>query len=184
MGLIHIANEIEQSRALPVDGAFGFASWIEGHRERTAATNSTSSRQRPTPQGTAWLEKSTLLARRASAARRPRAARARRCASSTRPMDRSRPRRTSMRLARSGAATAGCPAISIRSISPTVARGCSDSSARSRTACGRWHERLQPLARVRWRRRSGPTWSSSFRLFLPGVARLEHWPHDGRGSSC
>src|SRR5262245_44915207 len=64
MGLIHIANEIRQSRQLPAHGAFGLRSWIEGHREAERGHEFDLFTSVEDAGGTAWLEKSTLLARR------------------------------------------------------------------------------------------------------------------------
>lgn len=63
MGLIHLANEIEQSRALPADRPFGLASWIEGHRETDRGHEFDLFTAVEDSRGTAWHEKSTLLAR-------------------------------------------------------------------------------------------------------------------------
>src|SRR5262245_34775300 len=66
MGLIHVANEIRQSRPLPADRAFGLRSWIEGHRAVDRGHEFDLYTSVEDPEGTAWLEKSTLLARRPS----------------------------------------------------------------------------------------------------------------------
>ena len=66
MGLIHIANEIEQARALPADREFGLRSWIEGYRDTDRGHEFDLYTAVEDDLGTAWLEKSTLLARRAS----------------------------------------------------------------------------------------------------------------------
>lgn len=64
MGLIHVANDIRQSRPLPADRAFALRSWIEGHREADRGHEFDLYTSVEDGEGTAWLEKSTLLARR------------------------------------------------------------------------------------------------------------------------
>lgn len=64
MGLVHLANEIEQARPLPADRPIGLSSWIEGHRETDRGHEFELFTAIEDAQGTAWFEKSTLLARR------------------------------------------------------------------------------------------------------------------------
>ncbi len=71
MGLVHIANDIHQARPLPESGRFELRSWIEGHRDVDRGHEFDLFTSVEDGQGTAWLEKSTLLARRSSGARRP-----------------------------------------------------------------------------------------------------------------
>jgi acyl dehydratase len=71
MGLIHVANEIRQSRKLPADGVYVLRSWIEGHRDADRGHEFELFTALDDAEGTAWLEKSTLLARRPSGARQP-----------------------------------------------------------------------------------------------------------------
>ncbi|MGH8205046.1 MAG: hypothetical protein ACREST_10590, partial [Steroidobacteraceae bacterium] len=66
MGLVHVANEIEQSRPLPADRSYLLRTWIEGHRESDRGHDFDLYTAVEDGQGTAWLEKSTLLARRAA----------------------------------------------------------------------------------------------------------------------
>ena len=110
MGLVHVANDIQQSRPLPDAGPVELRSWIEGHRDVDRGHEFDLYTAVEDGQGTAWIEKSTLLARRAAAASRPCAARARRCATKCRRRDRSpRPSPLSCPGPWAGA-TAGCPA--------------------------------------------------------------------------
>jgi acyl dehydratase len=69
MGLIHVANEIQLIRSLPENGEFGINSWIEGHRDGDRGHESEQFTEIADGQGTAWREKSTLLARRAASGR-------------------------------------------------------------------------------------------------------------------
>ena len=75
MGLIHIGNEIEQARPLPGSRGFGLRSWIEGHRETERGHEFDLFTAVEDGEGTAWREKSTLLARRPSGGRQCRAKR-------------------------------------------------------------------------------------------------------------
>ena len=64
MGLIHLANEIEQLRPLPEDLGFALSSWVEGHRETDRGHEFDLFTAAEDGEGRAWSEKSTLLARR------------------------------------------------------------------------------------------------------------------------
>jgi acyl dehydratase len=64
MGLIHLANEIEQVRRLPADRPFVVSSWIEGHRDTVRGHEFDVFTAVDDNEGAAWSEKSTLLARR------------------------------------------------------------------------------------------------------------------------
>jgi acyl dehydratase len=64
MGLIHLANEIEQLRPLPEDRGFALSSWVEGHRETDRGHEFDLFTAAEDGEGRAWSEKSTLLARR------------------------------------------------------------------------------------------------------------------------
>jgi hypothetical protein len=66
MGLIHVANEIHQFRVLPMDGRCRIRSWIEGHRDADRGHEFDLFTEVDDALGTAWHEKSTLLARRAA----------------------------------------------------------------------------------------------------------------------
>jgi acyl dehydratase len=65
MGLIHVANEIHLIRALPDGAACRIRTWIEGHRDGDRGHEFELFTAVEDGQGTAWHEKSTLLARRA-----------------------------------------------------------------------------------------------------------------------
>ncbi|MGH8129786.1 MAG: hypothetical protein ACRES3_02910, partial [Steroidobacteraceae bacterium] len=66
MGLIHVANEIQQTRMMPVESEYRLRSWIEGHREADRGHEFELFTAAEDLQGLVWQEKSTLLARRAS----------------------------------------------------------------------------------------------------------------------
>jgi acyl dehydratase len=65
MGLIHLANTIEQARPLPADRPFSISSWIEGHREVDRGHEFDVYTAVEDGRGRAWFETTTLLARRA-----------------------------------------------------------------------------------------------------------------------
>lgn len=66
MGLIHVADEIHLARPLPIDGAWRARTWIEGFRDGDRGHEFDLFTEFDDSRGTAWHEKSTLLARRAA----------------------------------------------------------------------------------------------------------------------
>ncbi len=77
MGLIHIANQIEQFRPLPQDGRYRLACHVEGHRDGDRGQEFDIITELHDSAGLAWRENCTLLARRAGkSAQATRAARA------------------------------------------------------------------------------------------------------------
>ena len=66
MGLIHVANEIRQARPLSADRPFSLRTWIEGHRAVDRGHEFDLYTSVEDAEGTAWQERSTLLARRPS----------------------------------------------------------------------------------------------------------------------
>lgn len=64
MGLVHIANEIEQFRPLGVDAKLRLDCWVEGHRDTDRGQEFDLHTEFRDRSGLAWREKSTLLARR------------------------------------------------------------------------------------------------------------------------
>lgn len=66
MGLIHVANEIHLIRPLSANASWGARTWIEGFRDGDRGHEFEVFTEFDDRQGTAWHEKSTLLARRAS----------------------------------------------------------------------------------------------------------------------
>ena len=67
MGLIHVANEIHQIRPLPANGEFRARCWVEGFRDGDRGHEFEVFTNFEDRDGTAWHEKSTLLARRGEA---------------------------------------------------------------------------------------------------------------------
>lgn len=180
MGLIHVANEINQLRPLPAEETYRARAWIEGHRDTDRGHEFELYTEFEDRQGTAWHEKSTLLARRAAtggqAARSGRQVlRYEKATAIDSPMaveieaSRSVGRRygwlsgdlNPIHLGDRGARLFGFPA--------SVAHGMW-SMARSLAALGTGP--LTPPVRIHV--------EFKLPLFLPSKARLEHWPRDGR----
>ncbi len=170
MGLVHVANDIHQKRPLPASGRLELRSWIEGHRDVDRGHEFDLFTSAEDGHGTAWLEKSTLLARRSAERQAGRCAgRARRFATRSRPRVRARDCRHSACRVPWVGATAGCPAISTRFTSAIAARGCLDSSAQWRMACGPWHARSRRSGRAALAPPVHATVEFKFPLFMPGV---------------
>jgi len=180
MGLIHVANEINQVRPLPEDGSYRARAWVEGFRNSDRGHEFELFTEFEDRQGTAWHEKSTLLARRAASGGQ--AARSgRQTLRYEKPTDADAPSTVEIEASRSigrrygwlagdlnpihlgdrGARLFGFPAA--------VAHGMW-SMARSLAALG--PARLTPPVRIHV--------EFKLPLFLPSTARLEHWPRDGR----
>jgi len=66
MGLIHVANEINQMRPLPEGETYRARAWIEGHKDSDRGHEFELFTEFEDREGTAWHEKATLLARRAA----------------------------------------------------------------------------------------------------------------------
>jgi len=180
MGLIHVANDIHQSRPLPVDQAFSLRSWIEGHREVDRGHEFDLFTSAEDREGTAWLEKSTLLARRAPGGKQV-----------------ARSARQTLRYEKPGegvattAADVGVPrAVGRRygwlsgDLNPIhlADRGAKLFGFERAVAHGMWSmartlaalgaDALAPPVNVQV--------EFKFPLFMPTIARLEHWDRDGR----
>lgn len=180
MGLIHIANEIEQSRPMPADGTYGVSTWIEGHRETDRGQEFDVFTALEDGRGRAWFEKTTLLARR-RANGRPASRSARQALRYEKPADGDAVMTAEIRVPRAMGRRYGWLSGDLNPIhlgdrgarlfgfERAVAHGMW-SMARSFAALG--PESLAPpvTARVDFK----------FPLFMPGVARLEHWAHENR----
>jgi acyl dehydratase len=180
MGLIHLANEIEQARPLPADQRYGLSSWIEGHRETERGQEFEVFTAVEDGQGRAWFEKSTLLARR-RANGKPASRSARQALRYEKPADGDAVLTAEIRVPRAMGRRYGWLSGDLNPIhlgdrgarlfgfERAVAHGMW-SMARSFAALG--PESLAPpvTARVDFK----------FPLFMPGVARLEHWAHENR----
>jgi acyl dehydratase len=175
MGLIHISNEIEQSRPLPAAGSVALESWIEGYREVKRGHEFDLFTAVDDEHGRAWVEKSTLLARR-PASGKPASRGARQALRYERPPDGLQPDVVEITVPRAIGRRYGWLSGDLNPIhladrgarlfgfERAVAHGMW-SMARSLAALGT--AALAPPARVQV--------EFKVPLFLPGVTRLEHW---------
>jgi acyl dehydratase len=180
MGLIHVANEIHQARPLRAAGTHGIRSWIEGHRDADRGQEFDLFTAADDHLGTAWHEKSTLLARRAADGRQA-ARSARRTLSYDKPEEGDEPREIDVDAPRSAGRRYGWLSGDLNPIhlgdrgaklfgfDRAVAHGMW-SMARSLAALGA--EALAPPVEVRV--------EFKLPLFLPGRARLTHWAREAR----
>ncbi len=180
MGLIHVANEIRQARALPADGVFALQSWIEGHRDSDRGHEFDLYTSVEDGEGTAWLEKSTLLSRRAAGGKLA-----------------SRGARQALRYEKPGAedviaaAEIDVPRAAGRrygwlsgDLNPIhlADRGARLFGFERAVAHGMW-SMARSLAALGPEALTPPVdvlVEFKFPLFMPAVARLEHWPRGNR----
>ena len=180
MGLIHIANEIQQARALPADREYGLRSWIEGFRESERGHEFDLYTSVEDGETTAWLEKSTLLARRAVIAK-PASRGARQALRYEKPAADDRPAVEEIHVPRSLGRRYGWLSGDLNPIH------LGDSGARlfgfeRAVAHGMW-SMARAFAALGAAPVAPPVQALvefKFPLFLPSVARLEHWPKDSR----
>ena len=180
MGLVHVANDICQARPLPADGCYRVRSWIEGHRDVDRGHEFDLFTSVEDVEGTAWLEKSTLLARR-PASGKPGARSARQALRYEQPAD---------GVAIEAAAISVPGAIGRRygwlsgDLNPIHLgdRGAKLFGFDRAVAHGMW-SMARSLAALGPPALAPPVQANvefKFPLFLPGETRLEHWPADGR----
>jgi acyl dehydratase len=180
MGLIHVANEIDQVRPLRSVGEHRIRSWIEGHRDADRGHEFDLFTEVDDRDGAAWREKSTLLARRASDSRRA-ARSARKTLSYERPTEGDAPLEIDIEAPRAVGRSYGWLSGDLNPIhlgdrgarlfgfDRAVAHGMW-SMARSLAALGA--DALMPPVAVHV--------EFKLPLFLPGAARLTHWLREGR----
>lgn len=180
MGLIHIGNEIDQSRPLPASGTYRIRTWIEGYRDGDRGHEFDLYTECDDAAGIAWHEKSTLLARRAAGGGQA-ARSARQTLRYEKPADTDTPGVEAVTASRSVGRRYGWLSGDLNPIhlgdlgarlfgfERAVAHGMW-SMARSLAALGPGP--LVPPVRVHV--------EFKLPLFLPSAARLEHWPRDGR----
>jgi len=180
MGLIHVANSIRQARALPADRVFGLRCWVEGHRDADRGHEFDLFTAVEDDGGTAWLEKSTLLARRPSSDRQ--AAR-----SARQTLRYEKPAESEQAIVRDievpgdigrryGMLSGDLNPIHLGD------RGARLFGFERAVAHGMW-SMARSLAELDAAALTPPLQvhvEFKFPLFMPGVARLEHWYHDGR----
>jgi acyl dehydratase len=180
MGLIHVANEINQMREMPAGGSFRMQSWIEGHRDGDRGHEFDLHTSAEDRDGTVWQEKSTLLARRAGSGGQA-ARSARLTLRYEKPEAADAPEVTRIEAPRAVGRRYGWLSGDLNPIhlgdrgakmfgfDRAVAHGMW-SMARSLAALG--EEPLAPPVQAQV--------DFKLPLFLPAIARLEHWPRDGR----
>lgn len=181
MGLIHIANEIHHVRMLPADGKLKLRTWIEGHRDSDRGHEFELYTEADDERGTAWQEKSTLLARRPAGPGARSARSARQALRYEKPLETDLPVMTDIEVPRSVGRQYGWLSGDLNPIhlgdrgarlfgfDRALAHGMW-SMARTLAALG--PEALAPPVRAHV--------DFKFPLFLPNIGHLEHWPRDGR----
>lgn len=180
MGLIHIANEIHQVRPMAEGATYRVRVWVEGHRNGDRGHEFDLFTEFDDHAGTAWHEKSVLLARRpASGGQAARSAR--QTLRYEKAANGDTPATVAIEASRSVGRRYGWLSQDLNPIhlgdrgarmfgfNAAVAHGMW-SMARSLAALGAGP--LTPPVRVHV--------EFKLPLFLPSTARLEHWPRDGR----
>src|SRR5688572_1037212 len=180
MGLVHIANEVEQSRPLPADRSYGLRSWVEGHRESDRGHEFDLHTSLEDGHGTAWLEKSTLLARRVASGK-PASRGARQALRYEKPAADEPTTTADIDVPRSMGRRYGWLSGDLNPIH-LGDRGARDFGFERAVAHGMWSmaralaelgpEALAPPVRVQV--------EFKFPLFMPAIAQLEHWQRDRR----
>lgn len=180
MGLIHVANEIRQSRPLPADRQFALRSWIEGHRAADRGHEFDLFTAMEDGEGTAWLEKSTLLARRPSSGR-PGTRGARQALRYERPGASDRVQRLDIDVPRAVGRSYGWLSGDLNPIH-LADKGARIFGFDRAVAHGMW-SMARTLAALGADALAAPVQAEvefKFPLFMPAVARLEHWARESR----
>lgn len=180
MGLIHVANEILQSRPLPADRAFGLRCWIEGHRVVDRGHEFDLFSAAEDTDGTAWLEKSTLLARRPSSGK-PGARSARQALRYEKPGASDQVQQAHIDVPRAVGRRYGWLSGDLNPIH-LADRGARIFGFDRAVAHGMW-SMARAVAALGAGALAPPVQlhvEFKFPLFMPAVARLEHWAHEGR----
>jgi acyl dehydratase len=180
MGLVHIANDIRQSRPLPESGEYRIASWIEGYRNVERGHEFELFTAVEDGQGTAWLEKSTLLARRPATGKGS-ARGARQVLRYERPPDGVAPEQTDIAVPRAIGRRYGWLSGDLNPIH-LGDRGARLFGFERAVAHGMW-SMARSFAALGAAALAPPLHAVvefKFPLFLPGETRLEHWAMDDR----
>lgn len=180
MGLIHVGNEIHQSRPLPAGASYRIRTWIEGHRDGDRGHEFDLYTELDDATGIAWHEKSALLARR-PAGRGQAARSARQTLRYEKPLESDAPQVAHIEASRSVGRRYGWLSGDLNPIH-LGDRGARLFGFERAVAHGMWSMAcslaalgpgaLAPPLRVHV--------EFKLPLFLPSTARLEHWPRDGR----
>ncbi|HKX98278.1 MAG TPA: MaoC/PaaZ C-terminal domain-containing protein [Steroidobacteraceae bacterium] len=180
MGLIHVANDIRQTRPLPATGSYRLRSWIEGHRDADRGHEFDLFTSVEDAQGTAWIEKSTLLARR-PASGKPSARGARQALRYEKPADGAVLETAAIPVPRAIGRRYGWLSGDLNPIH-LGDRGAKLFGFDRAVAHGMW-SMARSLAALGTTILAPPVQAVvefKFPLFLPGDTRLEHWPSEGR----
>lgn len=181
MGLIHVANEIHLVRALPVDGSLRLRTWIEGHRDSDRGQEFELFTEAEDGQGTAWHEKSTLLARRPAGGGSRSARSARQALRYEKPAENDAPVMTDIEVPRSVGRRYGWLSGDLNPIH-LGDRGARLFGFDRAVAHGMW-SMARALAALDPEALAAPVRVQvdfKFPLFLPNIGHLEHWPRNGR----
>ena len=180
MGLVHVANDIQQSRPLPDAGPLELRSWIEGHRDVDRGHEFDLYTAVEDGQGTAWIEKSTLLARRAASGKSP-VRGARQALRYEVPPEGSQPETVAIAVPRAMGRRYGWLSGDLNPIH-LGDRGAKLFGFDRAVAHGMW-SMARSLAALGAAALAPPVQALvefKFPLFMPGDTRLEHWASDGR----
>jgi acyl dehydratase len=175
MGLVHIANDIRQSRPLPESGEYRVSSWIEGHRDAERGHEFDLFTAVEDGQGTAWIEKSTLLARRPASGKGT-ARGARQALRYEKPPEGVVPGRTDIAVPRAIGRRYGWLSGDLNPIH-LGDRGARLFGFERAVAHGMW-SMARSFAALEASALEPPVHAVvefKFPLFLPGESRLEHW---------
>ncbi len=180
MGLIHVANEIQLQRPLPSGGEFRLRSWMEGHREADRGHEFDLYTAAEDADGTAWQERSTLLARRPSSGRQA-ARSARQTLRFEKPREADTPAGIDIDVPRAIGRRYGWLSGDLNPIH-LGDRGAKLFGFDRAVAHGMW-SMARTLAALGGQGLTAPVHvhvEFKFPLFMPGVVHLEHWQRDGR----
>lgn len=180
MGLIHVGNEIELVRPLPAAGEYRLRSWIEGHREVDRGQEFDLLTTAEDSQGTSWQEKSTLLARRPGSGKQA-ARSARQTLRYEKPDKADSPTSIDVDVPRAIGRRYGWLSGDLNPIH-LGDRGARLFGFDRAVAHGMW-SMARTLAALGGAALAPPVHvhvEFKFPLFMPGFARVDHWPRDGR----
>ena len=180
MGLIHVANEIRQARPLAADRLFTLQCWIEGHREADRGHEFDLFTSVEDGEGAAWLEKSTLLARRAPDGKRA-ARSARQTLRYEKPGDGEQAAAADIDVPRAVGRRYGWLSGDLNPIH-LADRGARLFGFERAVAHGMWSmaRSLAALGADALRPPVNVLVEFKIPLFMPAVARLEHWQRGNR----
>jgi acyl dehydratase len=180
MGLVHVGNEIHLVRPLPRAGVFRLRSWIEGHREAGRGHEFDLHTVVEDSHGTAWQEKSILLARRPTSGKQA-ARSARQTLRYEKPGETEVPESGVIDVPRAMGRRYGWISGDLNPIH-LGDRGAKLFGFDRAVAHGMW-SMARTLAALGGTALAPPVHvhvEFKFPLFMPGVARLQHWQREGR----